>query len=326
LKVLERRYNNNTMYTKQIGFSLLAGVAAGAVLFSSGYDAFAVSGGGLLVFVTLRWGIAWAYRVRYWYSRGTRNFSSRTCPNCGQYIHRKSGDWILTCHNCGWKPGLPILRWLTKSVPAIQLKRTLGGQEVLLLPIALSLLTISAVGVGGVMSPGTQHVEEINETVTVPNETVVVDESGEIVNETTAREDNGEDESTTGYNQTKVERLIFAYTNEERKERGLSALDYREDVAKAAREHSGDMAEKGEIYHGDIQSRYSCPRGFGENTAWKDTVITTNEELARGIVTGWMNSPGHRKNILRERYGSIGVGVYKTREDVVYATQGFCSK
>lgn len=44
------------------------------------------------------------------YHKTTRN--KGTCPNCQAYVRRLEGDRFLTCHRCGWKVGLPILRWL----------------------------------------------------------------------------------------------------------------------------------------------------------------------------------------------------------------------
>jgi uncharacterized protein YkwD len=73
----------------------------------------------------------------------------------------------------------------------------------------------------------------------------------------------------------------------------------------------------------------------GENIAqtWYDTPVrtdggtveyTTEEELARGIVTQWMNSPGHRDNILTAAWQNEGIGVYVTDDGKVYVTQNFC--
>jgi hypothetical protein len=46
------------------------------------------------------------------------------------------------------------------------------------------------------------------------------------------------------------------------------------------------------------------------------------EELARDVVEGWMNSPGHRRNILSCTYSHLGVGLYQSKERV-FATQCF---
>ena len=50
----------------------------------------------------------------------------------------------------------------------------------------------------------------------------------------------------------------------------------------------------------------------------------TLNKLAAEIVDGWMNSPGHRENILNTRYDRAGIGVAVDAEEAVYATQNFC--
>ena len=49
------------------------------------------------------------------------------------------------------------------------------------------------------------------------------------------------------------------------------------------------------------------------------------EAIATQFVDMWMNSDGHRQNILTERWNNEGIGVYYDSEDgEVYATQNFC--
>ena len=60
-------------------------------------------------------------------------------------------------------------------------------------------------------------------------------------------------------------------------------------------------------------------RGEMEITNWY-----TAEEMARLLSEGWMNSDGHRANILNERYVETGVGVVIGENFRLYATQNFC--
>ena len=50
----------------------------------------------------------------------------------------------------------------------------------------------------------------------------------------------------------------------------------------------------------------------------------SDDEIALRSVSGWMDSPGHRENILTRRYTDSGIGVAITEDDKVYATQNFC--
>lgn len=154
-----------------------------------------------------------------------------------------------------------------------------------------------------------------------------------------------------------IERVIHRAVNEQRRQEGLTALDYDTRLAEIARRHSKDMATKDYFSHtspsGDtFQDRYEAAdyecqvevsanryATGGENIAftWAYAQIETetgsvsydgNEtQIARGIVRGWMNSKGHRENILTDHWQSegIGVAITETSEGVkVYATQNFC--
>jgi uncharacterized protein YkwD len=73
------------------------------------------------------------------------------------------------------------------------------------------------------------------------------------------------------------------------------------------------MVSRGYFDHGNfvariINSRYVGPRSawsLAENIAWGTGSLATPAQ----IVRGWMNSPGHRANILNGRFRDIGVGV-----------------
>lgn len=63
----------------------------------------------------------------------------------------------------------------------------------------------------------------------------------------------------------------------------------------------------------------TCPaRAAGENVAWTTASADT-------MVRMWMNSPGHRANILNARYHRLGLGVARTSTGRWYATQDFLS-
>jgi uncharacterized protein YkwD len=50
----------------------------------------------------------------------------------------------------------------------------------------------------------------------------------------------------------------------------------------------------------------------------------TQEEIAQSTVSGWMKSPGHKRNILDSTYDREGIGVAVASDDKVYITQDFC--
>lgn len=154
-------------------------------------------------------------------------------------------------------------------------------------------------------------------------------------------------------NVTLVERLIHQKINDRRVNHNRPELQYDPVLASIARNHSRDMAERDYFSHtspeGDgFEERYKAAgyecqvnvtpyisRSGGENIAqtWVnervDTdrgvrIYTTEEELAAGVVNQWMNSSGHRKNLLRANWNNEGIGVAITETGKVYATQNFC--
>lgn len=104
-------------------------------------------GAGILTFILASVGIDTVYRTRHWVGRGGHRGSGQSCPNCGQYIRRQSGDWLLRCKRCDWRVGVPGLRWFTHSVPSAQLRRSLGGGRVIILVLSLAVVT------GGFVAP-----------------------------------------------------------------------------------------------------------------------------------------------------------------------------
>ncbi len=126
-----------------------------------------------------------------------------------------------------------------------------------------------------------------------------------------------------------VEGIIY-YSNKERLEDDLHSLVRSEKLDRAARYKLEDMFEFQYFAHNDPDGGMGADEladmaGYdyiliGENLAMG------NFEDDRDLVTAWMDSPGHRSNILRDRYTEIGVavqkGVYNGR-DVWMAVQIF---
>jgi uncharacterized protein YkwD len=106
--------------------------------------------------------------------------------------------------------------------------------------------------------------------------------------------------------------------NQERTSRGLKPLKANRRLAKAAVGHARDMVVKGYFSHDSADGRsfvdrirnagYIAPRAFpslGEDLAWGSGTLGT----PRDIVQSWMESPGHRANILDRKFREAGLGV-----------------
>ena len=106
------------------------------------------------------------------------------------------------------------------------------------------------------------------------------------------------------------EREVVRLVNEIRAENGLRALTYNWELGRVARYKSEDMRDNGYFSHQSpvygtpfemIKSFGISYRSAGENIAW-------GQRSPQAVVDAWMNSPGHRANILNASFTEIGVG------------------
>ncbi|WP_026310998.1 CAP domain-containing protein [Parafrankia elaeagni] len=118
---------------------------------------------------------------------------------------------------------------------------------------------------------------------------------------------------------------VLELTNAERARFGLAPLSAEPRLAAAAARHSADMAARGFFAH-------ETPEGVGVagrvvSCGYVYAVVAENiaagQRTAREVVAGWMDSPGHRANILRPEVRQLGVGRAEGGEYGVYWTQVF---
>jgi uncharacterized protein YkwD len=164
------------------------------------------------------------------------------------------------------------------------------------------------------------------------------------------------DEDKPQFDSQKIEYLVHQLTNQERKNYGLSQLVFDSEISQIARGHSQDMALREYFAHETPEGftptdraehvGYVCQKivglqmysGLAENIFQGylfssyyslNGVITSydwssEEEIAKITVDGWMNSPGHRENILTDIFDREGIGVEISPDNKVYVTQNFC--
>lgn len=123
---------------------------------------------------------------------------------------------------------------------------------------------------------------------------------------------------------------IHTLTNNERAKVGLPTLAWDGKLASIADAHSEDMAAKNYFSHTNLAGCSASCRlkdaGYfysymGENIAWISGRPLT-DALASQFVILWMNSPGHKANILSKNFTSEGVGIAVIGTKV-YATADF---
>ena len=159
---------------------------------------------------------------------------------------------------------------------------------------------------------------------------------------------------------SRLDRAVDRATNAARQSEGVGALRWSDDLAAVARAHSRDMAERGYFDHvapdGSTPQDRAVARGVecvvqvgggrtrvgvAENLyqGWRYGRVWTRRsaegvtreyewlapsEIARETVEGWLDSPGHRRNLLDPVSTSHGIGVATDPEARVYVTQVLC--
>lgn len=121
------------------------------------------------------------------------------------------------------------------------------------------------------------------------------------------------------------EKEVVRLVNEERVKNGLRELTYDWELSRVARIKSQDMRDN--RYFSHTSPTYGSP--FNMMKSFGITYRSAGENIAKGqatpaaVVNAWMNSSGHRANILSPSFTHIGVGYVA---DGKYWTQMFISK
>lgn len=116
---------------------------------------------------------------------------------------------------------------------------------------------------------------------------------------------------------------VVKLVNQERAKAGLKSLSVNQAAAAAAnvraREIEGAFSHtrpNGSSFSTALKEQGASYRAAGENIAY-------GQRSAEQVMEGWMNSSGHRANILNAQYTAIGVGVYRSASGTLHWVQLF---
>ncbi|MFD1939600.1 CAP domain-containing protein [Nonomuraea mangrovi] len=127
---------------------------------------------------------------------------------------------------------------------------------------------------------------------------------------------------------TALENEVVRLTNAERVKGGCHPLKHDARLRRAAFGHSADMAKNDYFDHDSQDGRDMADRiratGFTGSALGEN--IAMGQRSAVEVVKGWMNSDGHRKNIMNCSYTLIGVGAAKDAKGQIYWTQDFAAR
>ncbi|WP_292471333.1 CAP domain-containing protein [Methanolobus sp.] len=151
-----------------------------------------------------------------------------------------------------------------------------------------------------------------------------------------------------------LEKEIHDLINKKRRQHGLALLNWDRKLSDIARRHSQDMANNGYFSHTNLRGKgpterakakgFHCSKsrgtiiyeGIAENIFQNNLFVSTRKinhtfpygrknqsRIAYSTVDGWMNSRGHRQNILTEHYDREGIGIAISADNKVYITENF---
>ncbi|HFK1764544.1 serine protease [Bacillus wiedmannii] len=124
---------------------------------------------------------------------------------------------------------------------------------------------------------------------------------------------------------SEFEQRVVELTNAERAKQGLSALKIDTELSKVARIKSEDMQKNNYFDHNSptYGSPFDMMKKFGISYKSAGENIAQGQRTPEEVVQAWMNSAGHRANILNNSFTHIGVGYVESGN---YWTQQFITK
>lgn len=124
-------------------------------------------------------------------------------------------------------------------------------------------------------------------------------------------------------NQDEAVGTVLRLVNEERAKAGLPALTLHAGATRAAQQRAKEIETSFSHTRPDGSNFTTALTAAGINYRAAGENIAYGQESARQVMQNWMNSAGHRANILNGNYSSIGIGYYKNAAGVDYWTQLF---
>lgn len=104
---------------------------------------------------------------------------------------------------------------------------------------------------------------------------------------------------------------VFAIVNDERSAQGLEPYAWDDNLALAAQRHAEDMVDQDYFSHDSLDGRSFSDRirETDYDASPRGENIAAGQQTPVAVMEAWMNSDGHRRNILAEGSNEIGVGL-----------------
>lgn len=118
---------------------------------------------------------------------------------------------------------------------------------------------------------------------------------------------------------------VLRLVNIERAKEGLCELTIDTSLSQIAQMKSQDMIDNNYFSHTSpiYGSAFDMMRAHGISYRVAGENIAKGHSTPQEVVAAWMNSPGHRKNIMNGRFSNLGMGVVRSQNGTIYWTQMF---
>lgn len=145
-------------------------------------------------------------------------------------------------------------------------------------------------------------------------------------NNESEKDDTANDNNNKDFTSEQLE--ILELVNKERAKNGLKSLTLNKELSNVATIKSQDMINKGYFSHTSptYGSPFDMMKSFGIKYKAAGENIAKGQNTPTEVMSSWMNSSGHRANILNSTFTELGIGIAKDSKGTIYWTQMFIGK
>ncbi|HBG5738598.1 CAP domain-containing protein [Clostridioides difficile] len=143
--------------------------------------------------------------------------------------------------------------------------------------------------------------------------------------DSTNKPDDNNSSGSTSENFSAYQKEVVDLVNIERAKAGLNPLTLDSSISNVATKKSQDMIDNNYFSHNSptYGSPFDMLKKFGISYKTAGENIAMGQKTPKEVVNAWMNSEGHRKNIMNPNFSKIGVGVAQKSGGSIYWTQIF---
>ncbi|MDV9274670.1 CAP domain-containing protein [Clostridioides difficile] len=143
--------------------------------------------------------------------------------------------------------------------------------------------------------------------------------------DSTNKPDDNNNSGSTSESFSAYQKEVVDLVNIERAKAGLNPLTLDSSISNVATKKSQDMIDNNYFSHDSptYGSPFDMLKKFGISYKTAGENIAMGQKTPKEVVNAWMNSEGHRKNIMNPNFSKIGVGVAQKSGGSIYWTQIF---